>query len=165
MKRLTTLEMEIAIFAWADIRRKTVVHGVRWGAMPHECDVLILSKAGYATEVEIKVSKQDILAEKKKKHNHESNKVKYFYFAVPERLVEFALENIPERAGLLSVRNMKNVRVVRKPKKNKKCRKWTKQEICGLRRLGTMRIMNLKYNILKLTNKVKRLEKAWENKQ
>ena len=37
----------------------------------HECDMLVLSKAGYLTEIEIKRSWSDFLADFKKTHSHE----------------------------------------------------------------------------------------------
>ena len=47
----------------------------------HECDMLVLSKSGYLTEIEIKRSWADFLADFKKRHTHEGRGIiKYFYY-------------------------------------------------------------------------------------
>lgn len=85
----------------------------------HECDMLVLSKSGYLTEIEIKRSWSDFLTDFKKKHNHHNYPIiKYFYYCVPVSIYE-------------KVRNR-----------------------LELARLGTMRIITLKENILKLKNKL-----------
>jgi len=106
---------------------------------------LVVTKSGYATEVEIKISKQDLKNDLKKKHCHKSNKIKCLYFAAPEELVEFALENIPTRAGLLSVGL--RVNEIKKPELNKESVKWSDKEIFNLLRLGAMRIYTLKQRL------------------
>lgn len=66
---MKTIELEIAIMEYFGIRQNLIVPNVSWGMNGlHECDVLILSKAGYATEVEIKISKPDLLKDRDKKH-------------------------------------------------------------------------------------------------
>lgn len=63
----------------------------------HECDMLVLSKSGYLTEIEIKRSWTDFLADFKKKHKHESNGlVKYFYYCVPECMLDKVYEKLEE---------------------------------------------------------------------
>lgn len=54
----------------------------------HECDMLVLSKNGYLTEIEIKRSWEDFLADFKKKHKHNSELIKYFYYCVPISLLD-----------------------------------------------------------------------------
>jgi len=163
--KMTTLEMEIAIMDYFDVRQNMVVPNVFWSFFNHEVDLLSLTNAGYATEVEIKVSRSDLKADAKKKHNHESTLLKYLYFAVPENLAEFALEHIPERAGLFSVSRSKShyktpwqgeysvnswyVKKVKEAKRNGSARKWSNVEIHKLLRIGVMRILGLKKKILK----------------
>ena len=94
---------------------------------------------------------------KGKKRYHDSNLFKYFYYAVPESMEQFALVHIPEWAGLLVgvliVSKWGNpfvfVKEVRKPKTNPKHRRWTDEEMAYLNRLGCMRILRLKESILK----------------
>ena len=62
----------------------------------HECDMLVLSKSGYLTEIEIKRSWSDFLADFKKDHLHEGKLIKYFYYCIPECLLEKAYLKLEE---------------------------------------------------------------------
>ncbi len=164
---MTTLEIEIAIMQHIGVRQHMIVHGVSWGLFLggrylHECDLLSLTKTGYATEIEIKISKADLLKDKNKKHGHLHNHIKYLYFAVPEKLKDIALQEIPERAGLFVIKQIsykykkgsKNVvDLVKRPKINKEVQKWNDADRAALARLGVMRILTLKQNIHKLKSK------------
>jgi hypothetical protein len=164
---MTTLEMEIAVMRWIGIRRNLVVPNVSHGMHVHECDILSLTASGYATEVEIKISKADLLADKKKTHGHRSKKIANLYFAVPEELEELALSEIPERSGLLIVKPRKrkyghrrytgySVVVVRKPVRNKLASKWSEKDRLKLARLGALRILGLKERLEKMIDKNKK---------
>lgn len=149
-----------------DIRTNLVVPNVSWGAIwsLHECDLLSLTKTGYATEIEIKVSKADLLKDKEKAHGHKHNHIKYLYFAVPHKLEEVALAEIPERAGLLTVEKewvtdhlpyngevgewFYYVKERRYPSINNKAIKWTDEQRYKLARLGAMRIHGLKKKLM-----------------
>lgn len=64
----------------------------------HECDMLVLSKSGYLTEIEIKRSYQDFLNDFKKKHNHPTNGlIKYFYFCVPKSIKDKVYDFLYEK--------------------------------------------------------------------
>jgi hypothetical protein len=151
-----------------DIRRNLIVPNISdWSnLLRFEADVLILSQSGYATCIEIKVSKGDLKNDLKKPHikhldqlliwnkpplERYYSSLKYFYYAVPERLINDALSQIPSFAGLISLNGM---RVVRKPKKLFD-KKWNEKERYSLARLGAMRILNLKRKIYKLNGKKK----------
>ena len=164
MDNISTLEMEVAIMGNINIQQYIVIPNV-CVFFRHEVDILVLSKSGYATEYEIKISKADIRADAKKLHKHESNLLKYLYFSVPDYLVDYALENIPERAGLVSVTKVKSVypvakgfwyeagyrvKTIREAEKNKTCKKWSDGDIHHLLEIGVMRIRGLKTKILKL---------------
>ena len=61
----------------------------------HECDMLILSKSGYLTEIEIKRSWSDFIADFSKKHSHENmGIIRYFYYCVPECIVDKVYEKL-----------------------------------------------------------------------
>lgn len=156
---MKTIDMEIAVMQWLDIRKNLIVPNVSFGMGLHECDILSLTKSGYATEVEIKISRADLLKDKHKSHGHESKRIKSLYFAVPEKLKELALAEIPERSGLLVVhwRSAKKlgyyVTTAREPVVDKYAEKWNDRDRMNLSRLGTMRILGLKQNILRQTNK------------
>ena len=63
----------------------------------HECDMLVLSKSGYLTEIEIKRSWADFLADFKKSHTHEGRGIiKYFYYCVPECLLKQVYDKLDE---------------------------------------------------------------------
>jgi len=158
---MKTIDIEIAVMKYLNIRQNLVVPNVSWGMNLHECDILSLSKSGYTTEVEIKVSKQDLMKDKKKWHGHENKNIAYFFFAVPEKLKEIALEEIPERAGLLVAKKYRpesfkgggiHIELIRHCLRNKNFVKWNEKDRCNLARLGTMRILGLKQKIRKLQN-------------
>ena len=66
------------------------------GIVNHECDCLIMSKSGYLTEIEIKRSYSDFLADFKKRHTHQDPHLKAFYFLVHESFAEKAKEKLIE---------------------------------------------------------------------
>lgn len=101
---------------------------------PWESDLLVVTEAGYATEVEVKVSYADWAGDAKKdkwepsvhtyRHNgaygkhdiHEVRGWKYikkFYYAVPQSIADKVPKNLPEYAGILAVRPKGQVIVVR----------------------------------------------------
>ncbi len=148
---MKTLEMEIKLMEklWS---KGILVPNIWWGmGLRYEADLVCLSRSNYATEIEIKRTKSDLKADKKKRFQHNSNLFKYLYFAVPSEMKDFALEHIPERAGLYVVKP-KWVEKVREAKKNSSCVKWTDKQRQKLMYLGTMRILGLKKNLLKARN-------------
>jgi hypothetical protein len=167
MTKITTLEIEVRMMQHLDFRTNLIVPNVSWG-IPidwnasgnrkygnlHECDLLSLSVAGYATEVEIKVSKADLIKDDAKKHSHDHNLIKYLYFAVPKKLEAIALEVIPERAGLFVIERMTHnsylkVKCVKRAKQRKDVLKWSDHQRYVLARLGAMRIVGLKQKLIK----------------
>lgn len=50
-------EMQYAIANALGFRQNIIVPNVSWGAGLHECDLLVISKYNWATEIEIKISK------------------------------------------------------------------------------------------------------------
>lgn len=84
-------------------RRNTIVPNASYGIGVHECDVLVANAIGYCTEIEIKRSRSDLLADFKKKHTHDSVKIKYLYFAIPEELYDGCWKDIPFNAGIITV--------------------------------------------------------------
>jgi hypothetical protein len=158
---LRTIDIELAVMREFDHRQNLIVNGINSWAIEglfHECDMLVVSKAGFLTEIEIKVSKADLIKDKLKQHGHRSSRIKRFYFAVPEKLVDFALEEIPERAGLYAARyvegNLDGYPAGRYPKIRlvKQCqylktRPVSDAERYQIARLGAMRIYTLKKRI------------------
>ena len=138
------------------------------GLVRFETDLLSLSKSGYATGVEIKTSKSDLKNDLKKKQWKNLKRVygsksgleryfepyKYFYYAVPEDLVDAVEEQVPSWCGIYAIG--KKVREVRSAKQilpYDKTRKWTIEDRLSLARLGAMRVLNMKKKELKYKNK------------
>ncbi len=142
----TAAEIEIAVARWFNPRAVLVVPNVSWGLGVHECDLLIVSRNNYASEVEIKVTHADLRADAKKRHKHESHKIKRLWFALPEKL-EACLADVPERAGVLLVGKTGRITVVRKPVDNCEARALSNDERLRVARLGAIRIWDLKERI------------------
>jgi hypothetical protein len=112
--RVTSQDIEIAVADYFDYRRNLVVPNVSWGlGLLYEADMVVLRPSGFAVEVEIKVTASDIKADLKKKHQHNSLLFRELWFAVPEHLA--GNENIPQHAGILSVKDSRAC-VARRPK-------------------------------------------------
>ena len=175
-KDLTTLDMEIILMKHFDFVRKIIVPNVTdmSGLVEFETDLLILSKSNYATGIEIKISKSDLLNDLKKRQYGKYftkdadnltqkckkyySAFKYFYYAVPDFLVEEAKKVIHPFCGILSieindyefftksefkVREEIKVNEVRKPKFLNNNR-WNDKQVNHLLRLGNMRVYALK---------------------
>jgi len=175
---MTTLEIEIALIRHFDVRLNTIVPNIThsFAVLAFETDLLVINKSGFATGIEIKISKADLKADfKKMQHTHFNEmkhgkvglsrwygKFKTFYYAVPKELEAEAIRLIPPFCGLITIE-----KEFIKPwndegngfwhyhvKRPKGARilpkyKWSEAEISSVRRLGTMRILTLKETILK----------------
>lgn len=116
----------------------------------HECDMLIVTKKCYLTEVEIKISLSDLKADFKKKHQHKDENIKNFYYAFPEEMKEKAIELIPEGAGILiavkkhlnSGYEYRDIKCYRKPKINKEAKPINDIVLSRIYRLGYLRYWN-----------------------
>jgi hypothetical protein len=114
---MTTLEIEIALLKHFDFTQKLILPRISFGAGIHECDILVMSKSGYATEIEIKISVADLKKDLNKKHTHNSDKIKYFYYAIPKEMYDYNLLNfMKDCSGLLLIDKVPKIR----RKKNKK---------------------------------------------
>jgi len=154
---LKTPEMEVALATHFGIRRNLIVPNISWGMFNHECDLTVVTASGYATEIEIKVSKADLIKDKEKGHGHYSNLIKKLYFAIPEKLKPH-IEHVPERAGVLIVGKHKEthwkkywVKELRKPVVNKTAVPLTESKQFQVARLGQMRVWGLKEKIIALS--------------
>lgn len=147
MNHETAKEIEIAVARYFDTRINMIIPNVFWGLdLQHECDLFILTKTGWAYEVEIKVSKYDLRNDAKKRHGHKSKLLRKLYFAIPEKL-EPEIDNIPEHAGVLVVGVGGRVKKAREAEQNKLAIKIPNDKALKLGRLAAMRIWNLKTTI------------------
>lgn len=114
----------------------------------HECDMLIVTKNRYLTEVEIKISLSDLKADFKKKHQHKDENIKNFYYAFPAEMKEKALELIPKDCGILiAVKKecgipYRKIECYRKPKINKEAKPINDIVLSRIYRLGYLRYWN-----------------------
>ena len=114
----------------------------------HECDMLIVTKNHYLTEIEIKISLSDLKADFKKKHQHKDENIKNFYYAFPEEMKEKAIELIPEEAGILIAIKKEDgiqyreIECYRKPKINKGAKPINDKVLSMIYRLGYLRYWN-----------------------
>jgi hypothetical protein len=150
---MNCLDIELAIAQKFNPSVNIIVPNVCWGLQIHECDILICTPSNYLTEVEIKTSRADLKADTKKKHQHQSNKIKRLFFAIPEALKPH-IEHIPERAGILVINEhykftSERVQTIREAQTNKLARPISATEREHLAHLGTMRIWTLKDTISK----------------
>lgn len=126
-----------------------------------ETDMLVLTKSGYATAFEIKVTLADLKKDLNKRHiialklpdgkRRYFGRLKYFNYAVPENLKEAALAQIPDFCGLWVYEKGPT------PKKSRfyEARKpqklfdfcWTSRDQHYLAKLGAMRLYGLKMKI------------------
>ena len=144
---MKTIDMEVLLASRFNFVQNIIVPNVQWGMGVHECDLFVLRPSGYAVEIEIKISKADLIKDKDKWHGHRSNVIRELWFAVPEKLEPY-IEHIPERAGILiareCARDTYRLYELRRPIINKIAKKHTDHERAKLARLGAMRIWGLK---------------------
>lgn len=98
------MEIEVAIAKYFGVRKNIIVPNISWGFLTHEADLFIVRKSGYAVEVEIKISRADLINDFKKKHTHndKQNRISEFYYAMPKDLYLKCKDLIPENAGIIT---------------------------------------------------------------
>ena len=135
-----------------NIRKDIVVPNVSWGFFNHELDLCII-KNGYVTEVEIKRSWSDFLADFKKDHSHSDPKISYFYYLVPfsikERVVKYIEDNSIVADGVYSYQEDGTVIRCCERFSNIQNYKLSEVEQLKIAHLGCMRIWSLKNKLIK----------------
>jgi hypothetical protein len=155
---LFCLDIEIAVAKYFGWRQHLIVPNVSWGlGLTHEADILVVTRSGYATEIEIKTSAQDLKRDLLKSHKHRSEKIRQRFAAVPTKLKELALQTFPEDWGVLSISEGPYVERVREAKKDKTARALNVNEINHLYELASMRIWTLKET---LANRIQRTPRS-----
>ncbi len=136
-----------------DLRQQyCVVANPSWGlGLPWEADLMACTKAGFLTEVEIKVSlsdwKADIHKEKYRKNGTWMqswwNLIKNYYYACPIELAHRHEEvRFPDTAGVLGIgweKTRWTVEVIKPAVPNNEAKKLTLERMAKLARLGSMR--------------------------
>lgn len=145
--------IELAVARYLDYRKNLIVPNIFWGLnFNYEIDLLVLTENNYAWEIEIKTSISDLKADFKKRHQHDSPRIKRLYFAIPSTIKDKATELIPDRAGLLIINDDPLnlwTKLEKTPKTNKQATPFTSQERLKLSELGAMRIWSLKETLYK----------------
>jgi len=104
---INAVDIEIAVSAIMNPRKNLVVPNVSWGLLScREADLLVVYPSGWMSEVESKVTAQDIKADKKKGkwRRMPDPRIRHFWFAVPENLKDHP--DIPEHAGIIAVKDL-----------------------------------------------------------
>lgn len=173
----TITEIELSIARYYGTREHIIVPNISWGFSwndnmgwhsMHECDMFIIKKTGYAVEVEIKRTKSDLLNDFKKRHKHESDKIREFFYAIPKDNLDEWSKLIPKHAGIITYEKYEEeiwdkkrhiwsnktkwvvkARRIRDAETNKSAMKLTTEEQLKIARLGCLRIWNLKQKLIK----------------
>jgi len=161
-------DIELELVNYFNPRSSLIIPNVAWGFNIHECDLIVVSTAGFITEVEIKISKADIKADLKKRHKHFDTRIKRLFFAIPYYLEDCA-DLIPEDAGILTIGDRegkpwdwKAVVMTRRPK-DKSIYKCTTEDRRTLARLGTLRMWSLKKELKEQKERFDRLYKKMKS--
>lgn len=146
---IKTKDLEIAVLLH---ERQSELKSLRT-SLPWECDVLTVTKSGYATEWELKISRSDFKADFKKPKHRQFEKgkggmIKHFYYVVPEGLV--SVDEIPTYAGLMYVRKKDDKRWLIQVKQAPKlqCKKLNQKTIRRLYRSMMFRFLKLNFKDL-----------------
>lgn len=163
-RHLYEIEIALAKHDKFNFIRNVIAFNVNgWGSIClwHECDMLVLSKSGYLTEIEIKRSFADFKNDFKKKHNHANcDLIKYFFYCVPESILDKAIDYFNQNGRYavdgfitydenlcLNFHSVDNLM-----KWQRKFRKLTIEEQFQVARFGAMRSIGLKEKIINLKN-------------
>lgn len=146
---LTVQDIQLALYnskIW-NTRTDIFVTNLSWGLLDYEADFVVLNKSGYLTEVEIKRTWSDFLADFKKEHTHNDSRIYHFFYCLPISFKEKAIELLTEKFGnripaiLLYDEDGKITRAGGISQRGG--RKLFIEEQLTLSRLGTMRFWNL----------------------
>ena len=94
---LSVKEIQALLAEYWGIRSNIIVPNVSWGLLDYEADLLVMNNTGYVTEVEIKRSWSDFLADFKKDENaHKSEIIYQFWYCVPDEIYKKCVEKLKE---------------------------------------------------------------------
>ena len=169
---------------YVDQRSDLVVPNVSWGLLPYEADLFVAKKSNLCIEFEIKRSLEDFKKDFEKYHTHDSDLIAYFYYVVPEKIVDkvkaILVEKFPDnnvRPAVLSYTEdcMLNRATTEDHKyfgneKRKNYRKITPEEKATLGRLVSIRYWNTQNDNLSIgyspkDRKIKELKSCLKSSQ
>ena len=157
---LTVKDIQALLANHWGIRNHIIVPNVSWGLLDYEADLLIMNKTGYMTEIEIKRSWSDFLADFKKDDcAHKSEIVYQFWYCVPDAIYKDCIEKLkevyPDKLDRPNVISYSDSGVLNfHGKKASYCcrgkhRKLFLEEQLKLARLGTLRYWNSEFKRLR----------------
>ena len=147
------IEMAIVNSGIFNKRNDVIVPNVSWGLLNHEADMVVMTKSGYLTEIEIKRSWEDFKADFKKDHHHHDDRVDKLYYCVPlsikERVADYLTQNEIPFTQLLYFSEEGKIRIYNTGGKfYTGGRKLFIEEQLTIARLGCMRVWNLKQKLV-----------------
>lgn len=147
---LSISEINLSIVTYVGGWRKCViVPNVSWGMLNYEADLLAMSLKGYLYEFEIKRSWQDFLKDfTKSRCAHNSDLVSRFYYVLPEKIKDRALNYLRMKFGeqhpaVLIYTEGRYLYLAGGQPKRRGARPLSMSNQFALARLGTMRYWNL----------------------
>ena len=159
---LTVKDIQAMLAEYFGIRNNIIVPNVSWGMLDYEADLLIMNKTGYVTEIEIKRSWSDFLADFKKDDcAHKSEIIYQFWYCVPDEIYGKCIEklkevypNISDRPNVISYTDdgMLNFHGKSASYCKGNHRKLFLEEQLKLARLGTMRYWSSEFKRLRNEN-------------
>src|SRR3990172_9041710 len=140
---MTARDIERAVvYGLYNTRRWLVVPNVSWGLGLHECDLLAVSASSYAHEIEIKISKGDLVRDA---HRH---RIACLWFAMPEGMRD-CIDRVPQEAGVILVdMNTGGMHVatrVRPAHRDPLAKPWSPEQRAKLARLGLLRYWSMRH--------------------
>lgn len=159
IKFLDENKVLIYLANYFDSRQNIIVPNVSWGlGLNYEADMIIIKpNSGKMIEIEVKLTKSNLINDKRKKKWlwKERIRVKYFYYCIPKSLLEFALNFVFDFAGIVTFDEYGRMWTEKKPKILNKDYKLSSSEITHFAHLGTMRIWNYLRNYYELYDKIR----------
>lgn len=153
--KLTINEIELAIVNSGIFNKRgdIFVPNVSWGLLNHEADMVVMTKSGYLTEIEIKRSWEDFKADFKKGHGHDDVRIYKLYYCVPVSIRDKVINHLKEIyndmiPGIMTYDDDRNVRVENNSYPYIGGRKLFIEEQLTIARLGCMRVWNLKQKLV-----------------
>ena len=158
-RKLQSDEIEVAIAEYFNPRQNLIIPNMYWSYFEYELDLLVLTKSGYAYEIEIKTTLSDLKRDLQKEHKHHNTLIKRIYFAIPGHLLK-NIDYIPEAAGILTVDEIESTNthwgrgtflktVEERPAKNKSTHKFTELDRQEMTRLAALRIWTIKKKLIR----------------
>ena len=145
--RASHVERTIVNYLAPRTGRNLVVPNVAWGwGLNFEADLVVVTGAQYAWEIEIKVRKDDLIKDNGKRKWRGTvhfERFRRFYYAIPEELEADTRELGREEAGIFIIKGRECL-LARNPVERKQARKVTTAERLKLAELGAVRVWDLK---------------------